>query len=97
MQGVTKDARIKQEEGQGQMQESVQHLNRMIQKLPTGCAVLKGSGHWRLISGNEEFYRGIGYQLEIASVLGMLACVHFLSQHWDPTSLRPLPALCMLP
>ncbi len=68
MQGVTKDARIKQEEGQGQMQESVQHLNRMIQKLPTGCAVLKGSGHWRLISGNEEFYRGIGYQLEELSL-----------------------------
>lgn len=37
-----------------------------------------------------------GYQLEIASGLGMGAGVH-ISQHWDHMWCRPEQALCVLP
>lgn len=50
-------------------EENVSRLNRMIQKLPTGCAVIQGAEHWELIKGNEQFYRLIGYTAEEIQVL----------------------------
>lgn len=36
-------------------------------------------------------------QLEIASWLGIGACLHFPSQGWEPLWLRPVQALSLLP
>ncbi len=49
--------------------EDVNQLSRMIQKLPTGCAVIQGAEHWELVKGNEQFYRLIGYTAEEIQVL----------------------------
>ena len=57
------------QEHQDQIRESVERLNRMVQKLPTGCAVLEGTQRWELVSGNEEFFRAIGYSEEELQVL----------------------------
>ncbi len=51
-------------ERRGGMQEfegTAYRLSRVMQKLPIGCALVQGLGRWRLISGNEEFFRTIGY------------------------------------
>lgn len=58
-----------QQEHHDQIRESVERLNRMVQKLPTGCAVLEGTQRWELVSGNEEFFRAIGYSEEELQVL----------------------------
>lgn len=52
-----------------EQEENVSRLSRMIQKLPTGCAVIQGAEHWELIKGNEQFYRLIGYTAEEIQVL----------------------------
>lgn len=44
-------------------EETTYRLDRMIQKLPIGCAVIQGIGHWRLVGGNEEFFHAIGYTI----------------------------------
>lgn len=38
-----------------------------------------------------------GYQLEIATELGMWAYVHFLSQDWNSIMPGPMQSLCMWP
>lgn len=65
---------IRQEEQQNQIEESIERLNRMIQKLPAGCAVIQGTEHWELVSGNEEFFRTIGYKAEEIQVLPNDVC-----------------------
>lgn len=56
-------------EGMVEKEENMNRLSRMIQKLPTGCAVIQGSEHWELVKGNEQFYRLIGYTAEEIQVL----------------------------
>ncbi len=53
----------------GRDAEHISRLNRTIQKLPTGCAVIQGMEHWELVKGNEEFFRLIGYTKEEIQVL----------------------------
>lgn len=57
------------EKQQSRTQEGLDKLNRMIRKLPAGCAVIQGTEHWELVSGNEEFFRAIGYTLEEIQVM----------------------------
>lgn len=51
-------------EQQVRMEEITSRLSRMIQKLPSGCAVLQGGDNWELVSANEEFFAAIGYTME---------------------------------
>lgn len=54
---------------QSKMEEITEKLNQMVQKMPTGCAVIQGTEHWEVVGGNEEFFHGIGYTLEELQVM----------------------------
>ncbi|MEG1291842.1 MAG: diguanylate cyclase, partial [Lachnospiraceae bacterium] len=51
------------------MEELTSRLSRMIQNLPSGCAVVQGADRLELISGNAEFFRPLGYTLEEIQLL----------------------------
>lgn len=45
--------------------------DRTVQKMPAGCAVIRGFDCWELVSGNEEFFHAAGYtQEEIQAMEG---------------------------
>lgn len=52
-----------------EVEETRERLSRMIQKMPAGCAVIRGKECWELVNGNEEFFRLVGYTLEEIQVL----------------------------
>lgn len=52
-----------------EMEEKLHRLDRTMEKLPIGCAVIRGAEHWELINGNAEFYQIIGYTKEEIQVL----------------------------
>ncbi len=68
-QDILLEEKIQQDRRWDRIQESIERLRRTILKLPTGCAVLQGTGPWELIKGNEEFFRTIGYSAEEIQVL----------------------------
>lgn len=56
-------------EQQARMEQITSRLSRMLQELPSGCAVVQGGDSWELVSGNEEFFKPGGYTLnEIQSM-----------------------------
>ena len=64
------DQRIAEKESvPEELEDSRERLSRMIEKMPAGCAVIQGKDHWELVSGNEEFFRLVGYTMEEIQVL----------------------------
>ena len=68
-QDLVLEEKIQQDRQWNRIEESMERLRRTILKLPTGCAVLQGTAQLELVSGNEEFFRTIGYSEEEIQVL----------------------------
>ncbi len=49
--------------GMQEFEGTTYKLNKIMQKLPIGCALVKGLGRWRLVEGNKEFFHTIGYSV----------------------------------